>query len=103
MTRIEDKVMASVLLIHAGRRLVSATALKGYVVLTSFLALSYLVSFSAVFRNVSQVGVEGLLSFLGSAVIQTEITVQLALALGAVCAFLFARDLTRGPVLQGLA
>lgn len=95
MSRIEDKVMASVLVIHTARRAVSRTALKAYVAGISVGTIGYLVSLPNVLRNLSNVGVDGILSFISGAVTQTEVTVQLALVLAVVFGALFARDLVR--------
>lgn len=95
MTRIEDKVMASVFLIHTARRAMSWTAVKAYVAGVSLGTISYLVSLPNVLRNLSDVGVDGVVAFFSVAVVQTEVSVQLALALAVVFGVLFARDLVR--------
>ncbi|HEY4511143.1 MAG TPA: hypothetical protein VJG29_02105 [Candidatus Paceibacterota bacterium] len=95
MSRIENKVMASVLLIHTARRALSFTAFKAYVAGVSLGTIAYLVSLPNVLRNLSHVGVDGFATFFSAAVVQTEITVQLALALALVFGVLFTRDLVR--------
>ncbi len=98
MSRIEDKVMASVLLIHTGRKFISATAFKGYAVVAALVSTMFLVSLPNVLTNLTQVGMQGLITFFSSAITQTEVSVQVFLAIALVGSFLFARDLARGTV-----
>ena len=67
MSRIENKVMASVLLIHTARRALSFTAFKAYVAGVSLGTIAYLVSLPNVLRNLSHVGVDGFATFFSAA------------------------------------
>lgn len=104
VSRIEDKVMASVLAIHTGRKLVSGTALKAYAVVASLGAIVSFVSVENVLANLLNIrGAEGFIAFFESALTQTESIVQLALVLAAICGFLFARDLARSSSIHAFA
>ncbi len=98
MTTIEQRVMASVAVIHVGRTLVGATALKFYALVISVAGITTLVSVSNVatnFSNVAQGGAGSIATFLVSAVLATDIVVQLALALAALAAASLMVDMVR--------
>jgi len=81
---IEQKVMASVAVIYAARKLVSMTALKLYALVLSLGGIVAFVSISNVFANfvnVAQGGVGSIALFTISAVLGTTLLVQVALAL----------------------
>ena len=86
MTTIEQKVMASVAVIYAVRKLTSRTALKCYVLLVSIMGIMFFVSLPHIAQNfeyVSRGGVGSIVAFLISAILGTTIVVQLTLLLGA--------------------
>jgi uncharacterized membrane protein len=99
MTKIEQQVMASVVLLHTARRLVSRTALKVYTLAISFWGVVALVSIGNVtanFTNVAQGGVGSVAIFLVSAILGTTLLVQLALLLAALAAASIFTDVIRG-------
>ena len=87
--------MASVLIIHTVRRALSLTACKAYLAGVSLGTIAYLVSLPNVLRNLSEVGMEGVVTFFSAAVTQTELSVQVALLAAFLFGALFARDLAR--------
>jgi hypothetical protein len=96
MTSIEQKVMASVGAVYIARSLVGVTALKLYVALAALWTLGRLVWVERVFENFTSVGAGGTLHFLASAVLNTELAVQVTLALFLGAGLWLLRDLTRG-------
>lgn len=103
MSTIEHKVMASVGVIYAVRRLVSPPAIKLYVCIASVLALAPLVWVAKVFENMAQVGVEGFVQFAFAALLNTDIAVQGLLALGAAAFVWMMLDLLRATPAHPLA
>jgi uncharacterized membrane protein len=98
MSKIEERVMASVAVIYAVRKLASRTALKLYVLVLSLVGVVTLVSISNVtanFTNVAQNGVESVAAFLVAAVLGTTIMVQVALFLGTIAVFSLMVDAMR--------
>lgn len=99
--------MASVVVIHTLRRLVSMTALKVYVLGVSFWGIVALVSVSNVtsnFMSVASHGAGGVGAFLLSAVLGTTLVVQLTLimVLGTTASLFvdFARSFSRRSLLS---
>ncbi len=93
MSSIEQKVMASVRVIYFGRKLKSPTAFKLYGVSAGLVALRELTYLRQTIINMFDVtSVDGLLTFLSSAFLNTELAVQAALLATAVVAVLFLRD-----------
>ena len=92
---IEKQVMASVGVVYATRQLISATALKLYVLGASLVALWQLTWVHKVFANWEHVGLMHTGEYLSYAVMHTHLATQVALA-GAVAAGLWlAADATR--------
>ncbi|MEK7068378.1 MAG: hypothetical protein AAB964_01030 [Patescibacteria group bacterium] len=87
--------MASVGAIYVARQLVSATALKLYVIVMALWALGRLVWVERVFENLSGVGVGGTFNFIAAAVFNAEVAVQATFALLIVAGLWLIRDLTR--------
>ena len=99
MTNIEERVMGSVAVIYATRALLSMTALKVYALVLSAAGIVAFVSISNVatnFVNVAEGGVGSVAIFVVSAIVGTTLLVQLALAVGAVSAFLLVAPVLRG-------
>ncbi len=97
-SKIEQQVMAGVGVIYATRQLLSATALKLYICVLSLYGIGRLVWVSHVFENWANVGMQGSMQFVASAVLNTHLPVQLTLAVlmfAGVSLFLdFARSFT---------
>lgn len=90
MTNLEQRVMAGVAVVWAARKLLSATALKLYVLLLSIGGIATFVSVSNVvhnFMHVLQNGPWGVAVFAEAAVLGTSVVVQLAL-IAAIAAFI---------------
>lgn len=90
--------MASVGVIHAARRAVSATALKVYALVASVYALGVLVWVSRVEENLLSVmngGVLAVGNFVLYAAVHTSIAVQAALLVAAVALVSLAADVLR--------
>src|SRR3989344_3114772 len=79
-SKIEQQVMAGVGVIYAVRQMASATALKLYICVLSLYGIGRLVWVSNVFENWTNVGLQGTAQFMTSAVLNTHLPVQLALA-----------------------
>ena len=92
---IEQQVMASVGTIYAARQLVSATALKLYVCAASLLALWQLTWVHRVWENLVEVGWGNAAQFMLSAVLTTELWVQLALLALIFAGVSLVRDISR--------
>ncbi|MEK7612581.1 MAG: hypothetical protein AAB449_00315 [Patescibacteria group bacterium] len=95
MSTIEQQVMASVGVIYALRQLFSRTALKLYVCAMSLYGMAQLVWVERVFTNLEHTGLVGLARFIFSAVFNTELAVQLILAVFVVALFSLALDFFR--------
>lgn len=98
MTKIEQQVMAGVMLVYTIRRLTSAFALKMYALVLSVFGVALFVSLSNVaenFTTVAEGGVASIAVFLFSAIVGTTAVVQLALAVGAFAAASLAVDAVR--------
>lgn len=95
-SKIEQQVMAGVGVIYAVRQLLSATALKLYVCAASLYGLVQLVWVHRVFENWTNVGLPGTAQFIASAVLNTHLPVQLALAVLMFAGVSLLRDLARG-------
>jgi len=98
MTKIEQKVMASVLVVYAGRKLRSVRALEIYTLVLSAAGIVSLVSVSHVAANFAAIahgGLGGISVFVLSAVLQTKLMVQLALLVGAAALIALLVDATR--------
>lgn len=94
-SNIERQVMASVGVVYAARQLVSATALKLYVLAVAAYALLQLVWVHKVFENWAHVGLSGTWNFVSYAVLHTNLPVQIALILMAVMGLSLMRDAIR--------
>ena len=97
-SKIEQQVMAGVGVVYAFRQLTGATALKLYVCALSLYGFGRLVWVSRVWENLAHVGVQNSLQFIFSAVLNTHLPVQIALAVLVVAGFGLVRDLTPLPV-----
>ena len=87
MSKISTQVMAAVAVIYAARALLSATALKLYVLLASVWAVARLVWVAKVFENLEAVeksGVAAAANFALTAITHAHPSVQATLAVGAV-------------------
>lgn len=101
MTTIKQNVMASVRLIYWGRKATSATALKVYGLVLGLVALRELTYLRQAIANLFEVSsAEGLVTFVSSALMNTELTVQAALVVTGVLAALLLRDALRRPRLR---
>lgn len=99
ISNIEQRVMANVSLIYAGRILLSNTALKLYALVLSVIGIATFVSVSNVisnFVNSSQAGAGGMFFFTVSAVLGTTLVVQVALAVAAASALSLVVPVLRG-------
>ena len=95
--------MASVAVIHATRRLLSATALKVYALVASVYALGILVWVARVGENFSaalQGGAGKLVSYLAAAVFNTELAVQVVLLVALFALVSLVVDLARSSTPQ---
>lgn len=98
MSKIEQQVLASVGVIHAARRAVSATALKLYALAASVYALGILVWVSKVEENLLNVMNGGILAvgnYALFAVTHTSVAVQAALVVAALALASLAADVSR--------
>ena len=90
--------MASVAVVHTARRLVSATALKVYVLVVSLYTLGILVWVERVQENLLLVANNGVLAvgnFVLYAAMHTSVAVQLVLAVATVALVSLAVDFVR--------
>lgn len=94
-SKIEQQVMASVGVIYSARQLVSMTALKLYVCALSLFGIARLVWVSRVWENLAHVGLSHAAQFMLSAVLNTHLPVQLALAVFVVAGVSLAIDIIR--------
>src|SRR3989338_946384 len=94
-SKIEQQVMAGVGVVYAFRQLTGATALKLYVCALSLYGIGRLVWVSRVWENLAHVGVQNSLQFAVSAIINTHLPVQIALAVLVFAGFSLFLDLTR--------
>lgn len=83
-SEIEKKVMGNVAAIYAGRKFVSAMAVKLYILCASLIAIASVVSVPHVFANLMQAGVTGFATFAFVAVLKTKLLVQIGLLVGCV-------------------
>ncbi len=95
MSKIEQQVMAAVLVIHTARALVSAAAIKFYALAASLAAIFSLSSVPHIVANLEHVGVGGLATFVFVAFIKTGMLVRIATVVGAVALAWIAADLVR--------
>lgn len=79
ISKVEKQVMASVAVIYAVRRLASPLALKLYVCVAALWGLGRLVWVARVFENLESVGLRSSLQFAFSAVLNTDVLVQVML------------------------
>jgi hypothetical protein len=103
MSRIEQKVMASVAAIHTGRVLTGTTALKLYISILTLWGLGQLVFVQRVVENFKAVGLGGAGNFVLSALLHTDTLVQLTLAAFVVAMILLLRDIARTSAPQRYA
>lgn len=94
-SKIEQQVMASVGVVYGARQLVSATAIKLYVCALALYGLGRLVWVSRVFENLANVGWGQAAEFMLSAVMSTDLLVQVVLMVLAVAGISLIRDLVR--------
>ena len=95
MSKIKTQVMASIVVIHAVRQLVSATALKAYGLLVAFIGTASFVSVGSVVQNFFNVGLSGAGHFIVYALLHTAGAVQVLSLAVFVFALLLARDIIR--------
>ena len=95
MSKIKTQVMASIVVIHALRQLVSATALKAYGLLVAFIGTASFVSLGNVVQNFLGVGISGGGHFIVYALLHTASVVQFLSLAVFVFALLLARDIIR--------
>ncbi len=94
-SKIEQQVMASVGTIYVARQLVSGTALRIYVCLIALGLLARLVWVERVVENFIHGGAGNALNFMTSAVLNTELPVQVAFAALIIMGVWVSRDLAR--------
>ena len=94
-SKIEQQVMAGVEVVYAFRQLTGATALKLYVCALSLYGIGRLVWVSHVFENWANVGLQGSLQFVSSAVLNTPLAVQLTLVVLVFAGISLLLDFTR--------
>ena len=94
-SNIERQVMGNVAVIYGGRQLVSATALKLYVLAAGLWALIQLTWVHKVFYNWERVGPSHSFQFFSYAFLHTQVAVQATLAVIAVAGLWFIADVTR--------
>ncbi len=94
-SKIEQQVMASVGAIYIARQLVSMTALKLYVCVLALYGLGRLVWVARVWENFSHVGVQNSVHFITSAILNTHLPVQIALAVFIVAGVSLLIDLAK--------
>jgi|GEM_PF-4162569 len=82
MNKIEQQVMAAVLMIHAARALISAAAIKLYILAACIVALASLTSISQVLVNLGHIGPVGYATFFFVAFVKTGLLVRLAVIVG---------------------
>lgn len=105
-SKIEQQVMAGVAVVYATRKLTSRFALECYALALSFAGAAYFVSLPHVFQNLIQVEHGGVISvgvFFLTAILQTTLAVQVAVAVGAVSLTMIGADVARSaaaPVRQ---
>lgn len=87
--------MAAVLVVHAARVLISAAAIKVYVLAASFATLLSLVSLPHILSNLEQVGISGFATFFFVAFVKTGILVRLMVLVGAVALLSLLVDVIR--------
>lgn len=87
--------MASVGVIYTGRKLLSATALKLYVLVLAAYALVQFTWVHKVFANWAHVGLAGTWQFATYAVLHTHLPVQIALVVLAAMSISLVRDAVR--------
>src|SRR3989344_1187501 len=95
MNKIEQQVMAAVLVIHGVRALLSVAALKVYALAASVVGLLTLVSLPHFIANLEQVGLAGLATFFFVAFVKTGVVVRLAMLVGAIALSSLLVDIIR--------
>ncbi len=98
MSKIEQKVMASVVVIYAVRRATSPFMLKMYTLVLSVVGIAAFVSLSHVtsnFMSAMQGGLPSIATFTATALLQTKFVVQLALVVGAAAVASLSIDVLR--------
>ena len=95
-SKIEQRFRAGEGVIYAARQLVSATALKLYVCALSLYGIGRLVWVSHVFENWANVGLQGSMQFVASAVLNTHLAVQMTLVVLMFAGVSLFLDFTRG-------
>ena len=95
MSKIEQQVMAAVLMIRAARALLSAVAIKLYVLAACIAALASFASLPNVLANMEHVGIAGLAAFFFVAFVKTGIVVRLAVIVGTAAFLSFLADIVR--------
>ena len=95
MSKIQQQVMASVLVVYALRRATSPFALKAYALSAALLALVLTVSVPHIATNLMQVGLSGLGAFIVGAVRSTTLTVQVMTFTAFLMGALLLRDTLR--------
>lgn len=93
MSRIQQQVMASVLVIYFARKAIRPRALKLYALIAAGGSVAALVSVPDVLANVMTVGVQGFATFLYAAVANTTPMVQVSTAVAVIMAALLVRDI----------
>lgn len=92
MSNVRNKVVASVLIIYALRRVLSAVMLKIYALIAAGIAIAFTVSVPNIIENLLNVGLQGLSAFLISALVSTTFGVQIMSAVALCMALLLVRD-----------
>lgn len=98
MNKVKRQVMASVLVVYALRKALSAYALKMYGLAVAVLAIIFTVSVPHVVANLTQAGLLNTGAFLFSAFKATTLTVQLMSVLAIIFVSLLLRDTFRTSV-----
>lgn len=95
MSKIQQQVMASVLVVYALRKATSPFALKAYALVAATFALVLTVSVPHILNNLMQVGLSGLGDFVVSAIRSTTLTVQAMTLVACLMGVLLVRDTLR--------
>ncbi len=91
---LRSKIMGGIYAVYLLRKAYSATAIKAYVLGISLGAMAFAVSLAHIVENALRVkGITGLFDFAASAVLNTEMSVQLLLITAALAFVLMVRDL----------
>ena len=103
MTKIERQVMAAVGMVYFARQLTGSTALKLYICAASLWGIGQLVWVAKVFENVPENNFVELMSFFLSAAMNTNLFVQVMLAVLVLAGISLLLDLLRATPRRSFA